>query len=128
MDNLIKKLGITPDMTAYVLHAPVQYGSLLPQAVVVSSVSELPAAVGWLQAFYTNKASFEEEVVVLKEHLQAAGMLWISWPKKSSGVSTDLSDEVVRKIGLNASLVDVKVAAIDDTWSGLRFVFRLQER
>jgi hypothetical protein len=55
-------------------------------------------------------------------------MLWVSWPKKSSGVPTDLSENVVREIGLEAGLVDVKVCAIDETWSGLKFVWRLRDR
>jgi hypothetical protein len=55
-------------------------------------------------------------------------MIWIAWPKKSSGVATDLSEQRVREIGLNAGLVDVKVCAIDDTWSGLKFVYRLKDR
>ncbi len=55
-------------------------------------------------------------------------MLWIAWPKKTSGVATDLSEDVVRKIGLDAGLVDVKVCAIDETWSGLKFVIRVKDR
>jgi hypothetical protein len=60
--------------------------------------------------------------------LAPAGMLWIGWPKKSSGIQTDLSEDVVRDIGLHADLVDVKVCAISDVWSGLKFVIRLKDR
>jgi hypothetical protein len=55
-------------------------------------------------------------------------MVWISWPKKSSGVKTDLDENIVRKLGLKTGLVDVKVCAVDDVWSGLKFVFRLKDR
>ena len=64
----------------------------------------------------------------LAAKLVSNGMLWIAWPKKSSGVKTDLSEDRVRQIGLDAGLVDVKVCAIDDTWSGLKFVYRLKDR
>jgi hypothetical protein len=60
--------------------------------------------------------------------LAPAGMLWISWPKKSSGVATDLDEDEVRRIGLGAGLVDVKVCAVSDVWSGLKFVIRVKDR
>jgi hypothetical protein len=64
----------------------------------------------------------------LRDRLESNGALWVSWPKKASGVATDLSDNVVRAIGLEAGLVDVKVCAVDETWSGLKFVRRLRDR
>jgi hypothetical protein len=64
----------------------------------------------------------------LAGRLNASGMLWIAWPKKSSGVVSDLSENRVQDIGLNAGLVDVKVCAINETWSGLKFVYRLKDR
>ncbi|HKR08651.1 MAG TPA: DUF3052 domain-containing protein, partial [Gemmatimonadaceae bacterium] len=64
----------------------------------------------------------------LRDRLESNGMLWISWPKKTSGVATDLTETTVREYGLNNGLVDVKVCAIDDTWSGLKFVRRLSDR
>ena len=64
----------------------------------------------------------------LRDRLESNGVLWVSWPKKTSGVDTDLSDNVVRMIGLEAGLVDVKVCAVDETWSGLKFVRRLKDR
>jgi len=62
------------------------------------------------------------------QKLRANGMLWISWPKKASGVTTDLTENIVRQIGLDAGLVDVKVCAVNDVWSGLKFVYRLKDR
>jgi hypothetical protein len=64
----------------------------------------------------------------LRDRLEPDGMLWVAWPKKASGVETDLSEEVVRAFGLESGLVDVKVCAVDDTWSGLKFVRRLKDR
>jgi len=64
----------------------------------------------------------------LARRIERDGALWISWPKRASGVSTDLDENVVRAIGLASSLVDVKVCAVDDTWSGLKFVYRLADR
>jgi hypothetical protein len=64
----------------------------------------------------------------LSTKLATNGMIWVAWPKKSSGVATDLSFERVQRIGLDAGLVDVKICAIDETWSGLKFVFRLKDR
>lgn len=64
----------------------------------------------------------------LRDRLESNGMVWVAWPKKASGVETDLSENLVRSIGLEAGLVDVKVCAVDDTWSGLKFVRRLKDR
>ena len=64
----------------------------------------------------------------LRDRLESNGMLWVAWPKKASGVETDLSEGIVRSIGLDAGLVDVKVCAVDHTWSGLKFVRRLKDR
>ena len=77
--------------------------------------------------FASDRKQLEEEFPRLKKHLAQGGKLWISWPKRASGVKTDLSDGVVREIGLKNGLVDVKVAAIDRTWSGLQFVRRAHD-
>ena len=70
----------------------------------------------------------ETEFSLYSGQLNASGMLWISWPKKASGVATDLSENIIRAIGLANGMVDVKVCAIDDVWSGLKFVFRMIDR
>jgi len=64
----------------------------------------------------------------LRDRLESNGMLWVGWPKKTSGIASDLTEGVVREYGLAAGLVDVKICAIDDTWSGLKFVRRLRDR
>jgi hypothetical protein len=78
--------------------------------------------------FCADRARFEQRLTTLIPHLTTAGALWIGWPKKASGVVTDLTENVVRDEALAAGLVDVKVAAIDATWSGLKLVRRLRDR
>jgi hypothetical protein len=79
-------------------------------------------------AFATRRADLERRLPALTAALDHAGGLWVAWPKRSSGVATDLGDRTVRELGLAAGLVDNKVCAIDGTWSGLRFVYRLADR
>jgi len=78
--------------------------------------------------FVTTERTLAKDFAKLAARLTANGMIWIAWPKKSSGVATDLSFERVQRIGLDAGLVDVKICAVDDTWSGLKFVYRLKDR
>lgn len=82
----------------------------------------------FVQFFADGHAQLEREFARLKRALAPVGMLWISWPKTASGVETDLTETGVRAIGLAHSLVDVKVCAVDETWSGLKFVHRLKDR
>ena len=82
----------------------------------------------FVQLFATERASLEREFPGLKARLKPDGMIWVSWPKASSRRQTDLSDRVVREVGLKNGLVDVKVCAIDDSWSALKFVRRLKDR
>jgi hypothetical protein len=125
--KLIRKLGIKPDQAAYVLHAPDNYVDLLGVSAI-DGIGELPDRADWLQAFYLSRTTLADEIGALKARLSLDGQLWICWPKKASRIETDLSDEVVRRIGLDSGLVDVKIAAIDDVWSGLKLVYRLQDR
>lgn len=78
--------------------------------------------------FANSKQTAKVQFPILAEKLSASGMLWVAWPKKASGVVTDLSGNEVRQIGLDAGLVDVKVCAVNDIWSGLKFVYRLKDR
>lgn len=78
--------------------------------------------------FVKSRAELTKQFAASAARLQPAGMLWVSWPKKSSGVVTDLTEDEVRKIGLEAGLVDVKVCAVNEVWSGLKFVRRVKDR
>jgi hypothetical protein len=126
--ELQQKLGAKPGILIYTLHAPADYGQLVPQATALPDVKDLGAKFDWVQAFYTSKQALETEIAALKDSLAPGGQLWLCWPKQSSGVTSDLSDSSVREIGLKSGLVDVKIVAIDQTWSALKFVYRLAER
>jgi hypothetical protein len=126
---LPRKLGIKPGARVGLIGAPAGFditlGDLPPDVVVRRSVR---GAFDVLVAFFDSLAALERRLPALRGALDPAGGLWIAWPKRSSGVETDLSDGVVRELGLAAGLVDNKVCAIDEVWSGLRFVYRLADR
>lgn len=82
----------------------------------------------FIHFFTKSHQQLETEFPKLKSKISQNGILWISWPKRTSGEKTDLNDNVVRKVGLDNGMADVKVAAIDETWSGLKFVFRIRDR
>ena len=124
-----KKLGIKEGMRVIQLHAPEDYPRLLgklPQGAVLED--KLRENASLIHYFTKNKSTLSEDFPKLKKALLPDGALWISWPKGASKVPTDLNENVVREIGLRNGLVDVKVAAIDEIWSGLKFVFRLKDR
>jgi hypothetical protein len=127
---LLKKLGIKPGHTLCVVGAPASYQQKvlgrLPTGVTVKRAPKAPLDV--IHFFTSKRANLEERFARLAAVLAPDGMIWISWPKKTSGVVSDVSEDIVRQVGLDAGLVDVKVCAVDDTWSGLKFVRRLQDR
>lgn len=127
--SLADKLGITSGAPLVVLSAPRGYRRILEPLPPRTRISPRVArGAPWIQFFVTRKAELARRFPVLARALAPAGMLWISWPKGSSGVETDLTENVIRAIGLAARLVDVKVCAVDETWSGLKFVRRLKDR
>jgi hypothetical protein len=99
---------------------------LLPDGVRVRS--RLSGALDVVLFFVTRRAELERRFAAMANALEPAGGLWIAWPKKTAGVATDLSENIVREVGLDNGLVDNKVCAVDDVWSGLRFVYRLADR
>jgi hypothetical protein len=126
---LVAKLGIKPDSRLGLISAPADFERVLGE--LPPGVALRRRAMGSLDvivAFCVRRAELEQRLPRLRGALTPAGGLWIAWPKRISGVPTDLSDGVVREMGLAAGLVDNKVCAIDTTWSGLRFVFRLRDR
>jgi len=126
---LVQKLGIKSGSTIAVIGAPRGYARTLGK--LPSGVTHRTSAVGpldFIQFFSSEKQELERRFAALARALAPAGMLWISWPKKASGVTTDLTEDVIRAVGLAHGLVDVKVAAVDDVWSGLKFVRRLEDR
>jgi hypothetical protein len=125
---LIKKLGVKENFNVLFVNAPDGYEKALelPSAVIVSSRSKKP--LDFVQLFVKRKHELEHKFPQYTAKLNPSAMFWISWPKKSSGVASDLTEDVIRAIGLANGMVDVKVCAVDDTWSGLKFVFRLRDR
>jgi hypothetical protein len=125
---LVRKLGIKPGSNIALAGAPSGYANELdlPPEVTINSRSSKP--LDFAQLFVKREKELKTKFSRYAKRLNASGMLWVSWPKKSSGVSTDLSENIVRTIGLGAGLVDVKICAVDEVWSGLKFVYRLQDR
>lgn len=127
--SLVEKLGVKEDRRVFLGNAPKDYpGALgrLPRGVVL--LKSLNGVCDFIQFFAKEKAELEPEFPKLKARLAPEGILWISWPKRASKVKTDLAETVVRRIGLANGLVDVKVCAVDEVWSGLKFVYRLKDR
>jgi len=109
--------------------APLDVLSELKDAVTgCTRVSDGKTPLDFAMVFTKSKAELTKEFRRVSRQLAPAGMLWVSWPKKSSGVATDLDENIVREIGLAAGLVDVKVCAVTEVWSGLKFVRRLKDR
>ena len=117
-------------MRLCVTRAPPGFVQLTPATLPdgVRLVRRLAGTFDVIVAFSASRAELEHRLPRLTAALDPAGGLWIAWPKRTSPITTDLSDDVVREVGLAAGLVDNKVCAIDETWSGLRFVYRRADR
>ncbi len=126
---LIKKLGLKEGFKAAVLNPPANYGETLGELPAGVSVTHtLAGPLDFIHFFTTSRETLAQEFPRLKQALAPAGLLWISWPKRSAKIPTDLTEDIIRAIGLENGLVDVKVAAVDEVWSGLKFVYRLKDR
>ena len=126
---LVVKLGIKKGTRVAALGSPVAYEELvgkLPDGAQVAT--SLRRAVDFLHFFTKSESELRKMFPKLKQSVDESGMLWVSWPKRASKVTTDLDENVVREIGLAAGLVDVKVCAVNETWSGLKFVYRVKDR
>ncbi len=126
---LAQKLGLKPGGRLRLVQAPPDFAATLGPlpdgaALLGGNANDLDFTL----VFVTRAAELRERFPKLAARLAPSGMLWVAWPKRASGVATDLTENVVRDIGLEAGLVDVKVCAIDEVWSGLKFVYRLQDR
>ncbi|HEY5955174.1 MAG TPA: hypothetical protein VIV60_01425 [Polyangiaceae bacterium] len=126
---LAKKLGIKPGSLFCALKAPSDFEDNLAELPEgVSITTRLGAHADVVVYFTASRSELERRFAALAKAIAPAGSLWIGWPKKSSGVASDLDENIIRTIGLGGGLVDVKVCAIDDTWSGLKFVVRVADR
>jgi hypothetical protein len=120
---LVKKLGIKPGDRAAWLAAPAHFEDLLGDHGAEVKTS-LRGGADVVVCFVTERRELARRIDALKRAIAPDGMAWIAWPKRSSGVPTDMTEDVVRDVALPTGLVDVKVCAIDETWSGLKLVIR----
>ena len=126
---LPKKLGIKPNQRIALVNAPKDFIKLLgPLPENATIVKRLNGPLDLILLFVDREQTLAKQFPILAKQLQSNGMIWIAWPKKSSGVATDLVFEKVQRIGLDCGLVDVKICAVDDVWSSLKFVIRLKDR
>jgi hypothetical protein len=129
---LAKKLGIKHDFRAALLHVPDDVKTELRYALekcrIHSFSRQTSKDLDFIFLFAKSRAGLEFELAPAAKALAPAGMLWISWPKKTSGIATDLTENLIRRSGLDAGLVDVKVCAVTDIWSGLKFVIPVKNR
>lgn len=129
---LAKKLGIKDNFRSALLHVPDEVKSELREALakcrIQNNLGRAERDLDFIFLFAKSCAGLNLEVMSAAKALAPAGMLWISWPKKSSGVVTDLTEDEIRESGLAAGLVDIKVCAVTQIWSGLKFVIPVKDR
>lgn len=126
---LIRKLGIATRARLLFINPPPDFSKTLgPLPADTVAAPRRAGSLDLVLLFARRKAELRRAIAPLARRLSPAGMLWVSWPKKSSGVETDLDFSSVQNLGLATGLVDNKICAIDSTWSGLRFVVRVADR
>ncbi len=126
---LAEKLGIKPNAEVVLINAPPNYRKLLGQLPTGVKFSDrISADCEFVHFFSTRLSELAKQLVRLRRKLADTGTLWVSWPKKSSGVATDITEDVIRAVCLPLGFVDVKVCAVDETWSGLKLMIRRENR
>jgi len=123
-----QKLGIAPATRVLVRHAPSDYAKLVGLRETELTFASPRGGFDLVHIFATSAKTLAQELASLEKRLPAQGVVWISWPKKAAKVATDITEDTVRKIALPLGLVDIKVCAIDDVWSGLKLVWRRDRR
>jgi hypothetical protein len=127
---LWRKLGYKPGMSAYVDGGPENYRSLLalPHDVPAKWVTHPKSDIEFVHLFTITTSKLEAKLRSYRTKLAPAGVIWVSWPKKSSGVKSDITEDTIRDVALPMGLVDIKVCAVDEVWSGLKLVIRKEKR
>jgi hypothetical protein len=126
---LAQKLGIGPSTAVCVINQPSHYRKLLGKTVRASQiVDRVEKDAAFIHLFTTDRAELHEELKRLRHKISDSGMIWISWPKKSAGVPTNITEDTIRDAALPLGLVDVKVCAVDEIWSGLKLMIRREKR
>ena len=126
---LAQKLGIMPAMTVIAIGAPENYRKLLGKAANEIKLSgRVKDNSPFIHFFTTRRSELEKQLPRLRSKIADTGAVWVSWPKKSAGVPTDVTEDVIRAVALPLGFVDVKVCAVDETWSGLKLMVRRENR
>ncbi len=126
---LVKKLGIRPGSRILPLHAPANYASLIaPLPENATLVSRVTARTDVVHLFSTKRKELSATLKTLREKLTDEAAIWVSWPKKSAKVPTDITEDTIREVALPLGFVDIKVCAVDDVWSGVKLVVRREHR
>jgi len=126
---LVKKLGLKDDWRVCVIGCPVGYRQLVPDvpaSVVFAAEDEHDFDL--IHLFVNERQVLREKLPVLIKKIRPDGMIWVSWPKKAAKMATDITEDVIREIALPLGLVDTKVCAVSEVWSGLRLVIRKEKR
>lgn len=126
---LVGKLGIRPNEKIVALNPPANYAQLLaglPEGVTITN--RVTARTKFVHLFVIRRADLERRLTAFRTKLDDAGILWVSWPKKAAKVATDITEDIIREVALPLGFVDVKVCAVDETWSGLKLMIRLANR
>lgn len=127
---LWKKLGYKSEIQATIDGAPPGYASMLqlPPEIKVHWLAQPDKGVAFVHVFCQETQVLNKKLAHLRKLIDPAGVIWVSWPKKASGVRTDITEDIVRSCALPLGLVDIKVCAVDEVWSGLKLVIRKSER
>jgi hypothetical protein len=126
---LPRKLGIKPEFKVAFFALPAEVKlDLKCDLALCDIVKDEKTQLDFAMIFVKSQAELKQQFAIFASKLLPAGMLWVSWPKKTSGLTTDLNENDVRRIGLFEGLVDVKVCAVSEVWSGLKFVIRVKDR
>ena len=127
---LWKKLGYKADVSAHIDGGPRNYCSLLalPVDVQVKWLTHPKSDIEFVHLFATSTSDLKAKLKSYRTKIVPDGVIWVSWPKKSSGVKTDITEDTIRDVALPMGLVDIKVCAVDEVWSGLKLMIRKEQR
>lgn len=125
-----KKLGYKNELVAWTDNPPADYHRLLalPKAMSVVWQSRLKNDLQFAHIFVTSCSELKSKILKVRHSIASDGVLWVSWPKKASGVPSDITEARIRELALPLGLVDIKVCAVDEVWSGLKLVIRREKR
>ena len=127
--SLVTKFGLKPNSGFYTFDATLEYMDWLsPLPEGVKHITKLEPDLAFIHGFFRERRVFEEQLPTFKAHLEKSGMIWISWLKKSAKIPTNITEDTIREIALPMGLVDVKVCAVSEIWSGLKLVIPVNKR